>query len=230
MHGPAIAFRNVGIRFGGQDILKDISFAVKAGEIHAIVGPNGGGKTTLIRALLGQTPHEGQIDVGGGKEFIIGYAPQFLELDRNMPITVRDVLTIMNQRRPVFLGRSGANRPEQDAALERLGLKDKAKQLYGSLSGGERQRVLFAQALVPNPDLLIMDEPTSNMDEAGALLVESIVRELAKNGTTVMWVNHDWAQVRRVADTVTMISRVVTAHGTPETTIPALPGGQRIYA
>ena len=119
----------------------------------------------------------------------------------------------MQQRRPAFLGRSPVNRQAQDDMLERVGLAHQAKRLFGYLSGGERQRLLFAQALLPRPDLLIMDEPTSNMDLAGAQLVESMVAELAAQGVTILWVNHDWEQVSRVAHTASVINRRVQAHG-----------------
>lgn len=227
--GSAVKFRNVSVRLGGQNILDDISATVRKGEIHCIVGPNGGGKTTLVKSLLGQMPHLGEIAITGRPGLVIGYAPQSLDLDRSLPLTVRDVMRIMNQRRPVFFGGSKRNGPMLDAALERMGLGGKARKLFGLLSGGERQRLLFAQALVPAPDLLVMDEPTSNMDEEGTLLVERIVRELGAKGTTVIWINHDWDQVRRVADTVTGISRTVTFSGPPAKTVPA-PTAMRVLA
>jgi zinc transport system ATP-binding protein len=228
MRGPAVTFDNVRVRLGGQDILAGASFKIAKGEIHAIVGPNGGGKTTLIRALLGQLPYEGVITMEPPGPVVIGYAPQSIDLDRNMPVTTRDVMAMMNQRLPVFLGRARTSRAAQDAALERMGLSAKSKRMFGQLSGGERQRLLFAQALIPSPDLLIMDEPTSNMDEEGARLVERVVGELRAGGTTVIWINHDWDQVRRIADTVTGINRTVTLHGSPPDVIP--PSGKAAAA
>lgn len=219
--GPAIQFQNVDVHLGGQLVLSGVSFAVAAGDIHCIVGPNGGGKTTLVRALLGQVPYDGTIAVADGARPVIGYAPQSLDIDRTLPLTVRDVLAVMNQRRPAFLGRSRRYRAEQDAALERLGLGGKTKRLFGVLSGGERQRLFFAQALIPRPDLLIMDEPTSNMDAPGIALVEELVRELSGQGVTVLWINHDWDQVRRVARTATIVNRTVIAHGSPADILPA---------
>ncbi len=226
MSVPALRFREVDVRLGGEDVLSRVSFDVAKGEIHCIVGPNGGGKTTLIRALLGQVPHEGAIEWADSGT-VVGYAPQSLDLDRTMPLTVLDVMAIMNQRRPAFAGRSSRNRAAQDEAIARLGLAGKTRRLFGFLSGGERQRLLFAQALVPNPGILIMDEPTSNMDDDGARLVEGIVRELAAAGTTVLWVSHDWDQVRRVAATATFINRKVAWSGPPENALPAGPSPKR---
>jgi zinc transport system ATP-binding protein len=225
--GPAIEFGAVNVRLGGQDVLSEVTFAVAAGEIHCIVGPNGGGKTTLVRSLLGQVPYDGKITLDGNANPVIGYAPQSLDIDRTLPMTVLDVLAVMNQRRPAFLGRAGRYRSEQDAALDRLGLGQKTRRLFGVLSGGERQRLFFAQALVPRPDLLIMDEPTSNMDEPGVALVEGIVKEMSAQGITVLWINHDWDQVRRVAKTVTVVNRKVVAHGAPDQVLPAAGGARQ---
>ena len=213
MVGPSLHFSHVNLQLGAQDILSDVSLTLAGGQVHAIVGPNGGGKTSLVRALLGQMPFRGEISFDGVKKPRIGYAPQSLDLDRTLPFTVLDVLAVMQQRRPAFLGRSPVNRQEQDDMLERVGLAHQAKRLFGYLSGGERQRLLFAQALLPRPDLLIMDEPTSNMDLAGSQLVESMVAELAAQGVTILWVNHDWEQVSRVAQTASVINRRVQAHG-----------------
>lgn len=213
--GPAVAIRDLSVRLGGQPILEDVSLDIPAGSIHAIVGPNGGGKTTLVRAILGQMPCDGTVTFESDRKPVIGYVPQSLDLDRTMPLTVLDVLAVMNQRRPAFLGRSGRYRAEQDAALARVGLAGKERRLFGVLSGGERQRLLFAQALVPAPDLLVLDEPTSNMDEEGDRIIEGLVLELARDGVTVLWVNHDWDQVRRLASGVTVISRRVAGHGAP---------------
>ena len=213
MAGPSLHFRHVGVALGGQDILSDISFDLAAGAIHGLVGPNGGGKTTLIRALLGQAPFTGTIEIHSQREAVIGYAPQSLDLDRSLPFTVLDVLAVMNQRKPVFLGPSKRHARELEAILEKVGLASKARRLFGALSGGERQRLLLAQALLPAPDLLLLDEPTSNMDEAGARLVEGVVRELCAEGVTIVWISHDWDQLRRLASTATIISRKLVAHG-----------------
>ncbi len=211
MPGPSVRFRGVSVALGGQRILEGVTFDVAAGGVHCIVGPNGGGKTTLVRALLGQAPFTGQITLEGVKDPVIGYAPQSLDIDRSLPFTVLDALAVMNQRRPAFFGRARKDRAAQDSALKRVGLADKARSLFGVLSGGERQRILFAQALIPTPDLLIMDEPTANLDDEGSALIETMVKEISAAGTTVIWVNHDLDQVRRAAGAITSISRTAAA-------------------
>ncbi|NDA48353.1 MAG: ATP-binding cassette domain-containing protein, partial [Alphaproteobacteria bacterium] len=120
MVGPSLQFSHVSLQLGAQDILSDVSLTLAGGQVHAIVGPNGGGKTSLVRALLGQMPFTGEISIDGAHKPLIGYAPQSLDLDRTLPFTVLDVLAVMQQRRPAFLGRSSANRQEQDDLLERV--------------------------------------------------------------------------------------------------------------
>lgn len=221
MAGPAIIFQDVGLTLGGNEILTGISLRLDAGRIHAIVGPNGGGKTSLMLALLGQMPHSGTIRFeGGASPPRIGYAPQMLEFDRTLPLTVGDIMAVMTQGRPAFSGYSAARRAGWTAALDEVGLAGMVGRRFGALSGGERQRVLLAQALDPMPDLLVMDEPTANMDREGHGRTEAVVARLRAEGRTVLWVNHDWDQVRRVADTVTGIQRTILFHGRPAEVLP----------
>src|ERR1700754_197666 len=117
--GPAIVFDNVGLQLGGTPILEGVSFRIEAGALHCIVGPNGGGKTSLIRSLLGQMPHTGTIRREGTG--VTGYVPQAIDFDRHVPMTVSDVMALISQRRPAFLGTSKHHRASIEAALERMG-------------------------------------------------------------------------------------------------------------
>jgi zinc transport system ATP-binding protein len=164
MKGPTIEFDRVNLTLGATSILEDVTFTVRAATIHCIVGANGGGKTSLVRSLLGQMPHSGRITIQWAESRVIGYVPQTLDFDKSLPITVGDFMAMATQRMPVFLGVSKARRDEIDRTLERLGLNGKRKAKLGSLSGGERQRVLLAQALIPEPALLVLDEPTTGLD------------------------------------------------------------------
>jgi len=213
--GPAILFEDVGLDLGGVSILHDVSFRVEPGELACVVGPNGGGKTSLIRSLLGQMPHNGNIRFQTDGIVRTGYVPQFLEIDRTLPLTVTDVLSVMIQRKPAFFGVKGRNLERIESALTRSGFHGKRARKFGGLSGGERQRVLFAQALMPEPNLLILDEPTSNMDEAGARHIERIVRDMNAEGATVLWINHDLSQVKRVAQKIVVIDRTIVYCGSP---------------
>ncbi|WP_142847766.1 metal ABC transporter ATP-binding protein [Telmatospirillum sp. J64-1] len=217
MNGPAIAFEGVGLILGRTTVLEDLSLRIAAGSIHAVVGPNGGGKSSLVKSLLGQMPHRGTIrlDWRSDKPGVVAYVPQSLDFDSGLPMTVEDVLAILCQQRPAFLGPSRALVKQFDAALDRVGMADKRKRRFGALSGGERQRVLLAQALIPAPDLLILDEPMTALDEAGAQIFEELLLDLKDRGVTVLWVEHDLAQVRRLADRACGLNRHLLFDGPP---------------
>lgn len=225
--GPAIRFERVNLTLGGTRILEDVSFTVASGEIHCLIGPNGGGKTSLVRSLLGQMPHEGRIEIAWNDGTTIGYVPQALDFDKTLPVTVMDFMAIVCEKvRPAFVGASRVRRSEAEAALDRVGLAGKRKRKLGSLSGGERQRVLFAQALLPPPSLLVLDEPMTAMDEMGAGRFASLIKELAADGVTIVWIAHDLAQVRAMANTVTCLDRVVLKHGPPDEVLGSLDAAQ----
>ncbi|HUQ53956.1 MAG TPA: metal ABC transporter ATP-binding protein [Gammaproteobacteria bacterium] len=215
MQGPSIEFDRVNLTLGATSILQDVSFKVRAGTIHCIVGANGGGKTSLVRSLLGQMPHSGRINIEWHGSQVVGYVPQSLDFDKSLPITVLDFLAMTTQRRPVFLGVARARRLEIDKTLARLGLAGKLNAKLGSLSGGERQRVLLAQALIPEPALLVLDEPTTGLDVAGREVLERTIIEFVKAGGTAVWINHDITQVNEIADAMTYIDRKVLLDGVP---------------
>jgi zinc transport system ATP-binding protein len=215
MLGPSIQFADVNLTLGNTRILENVSFSIRGGTIHCIVGANGGGKTSLIRSLVGQMPHSGRIDIAWGEDRVTGYVPQALDFDKSLPITVLDFMAMTSQRRPVFLGVARSRRKLIESTLERMGLASKLKTKLGSLSGGERQRVLFAQAMIPEPALLILDEPMTGLDLSGKEILEGAIRDFARAGGTVVWINHDIVQVNEIADALTYINRKVLLDGAP---------------
>jgi zinc transport system ATP-binding protein len=215
LHGPSIRFERVSLALGNTEILRNIDFLIEAGTIHCIIGANGGGKTSLVRSMLGQMPHSGRIAIEWDDNRTIGYVPQALEFDKTLPVTVRDFMAMTCQRRPVFLGVARARRAQIDAALDRVGLAGKSAYKLGSLSGGERQRVLFAQALIPEPALLVLDEPMTGLDLAGKEILERAIAAFAARGGTVVWINHDIVQVNEIANALTYIDREVLLDGAP---------------
>ncbi|WP_460137027.1 metal ABC transporter ATP-binding protein [Pseudomonas sp. S1_E04] len=215
--GPTIEFDKVSLTLGRTMILDSVGFQVQPGSIHALVGPNGGGKSSLIKTLLGQTPHQGRLSLEWPTTpGTIGYVPQALEFDRGLPMTVDDFMAAMCQRRPAFLGVSKHYAAAIGDALERVGLQDKRKRRMGALSGGERQRVLLAQGLIPAPQLLVLDEPMSALDEAGIQVFERLLNDWRMAGVTVLWIEHDLEAVARLADRVTGLNRRVLFDATPD--------------
>lgn len=215
--GPTLAFDKVSLTLGRTVILDGVSFQVQPGSLHALVGPNGGGKSSLIKTLLGQTPHQGRLSLEWPTTpGTIGYVPQALEFDRGLPMTVDDFMAAMCQRRPAFLGLSRHYAAAIGDALERVGMQDKRKRRMGALSGGERQRVLLAQGLIPAPQLLVLDEPMSALDEAGIQVFERLLNDWRLAGITVLWIEHDLEAVGRLADRVTGLNRRVLFDATPK--------------
>ncbi len=223
MPGPAIHVRDLSLQLGASPVLTDLQFSIAGGALHCLIGPNGGGKTSTVRCLLGQMPHRGSIEFSwpGGTRGSIGYVPQLIEMEKTLPLTIDDFMTVISQNRPAFTGTRRSAKAAIDAALERVGLTARRRLMLGSLSGGERQRLLFAQALIPAPDLLVLDEPMTSLDEAGARLFEQLILEIHAGGATVLWINHDLEQVARLAQSVTVIDKRVLAHGATATTLTA---------
>ena len=215
-----IELDRVGVTAGSDVLLSDISFHIHCGQLTALVGPNGAGKTTLIRAILGQRPHTGQIRHvdAEGHNFPaprIGYVPQQLPFDREMPLTVRDLMAAALARRPVWLGVGKATGERVRQALAEINAEGLMDKRLGALSGGELQRVLLAMALNPLPDLLVLDEPVSGVDQNGLSLFLQTVLSLRKaHHMAILLVSHDWELVRRYADSVVLVQQKVLRVGT----------------
>ncbi|PXF57915.1 MAG: manganese ABC transporter ATP-binding protein [Deltaproteobacteria bacterium] len=219
--GPCISFERVGLRFGNTTILEDINFNVENGTIHCLIGPNGGGKTCLARSLLGQMPHTGRITINWPAGKVIGYVPQLLDFDHTLPITVDDFMAMICQDHPAFFGLKKKHHDAVTRSLAAVGMESLRKRQMGQLSGGERQRVLFAQALLPSPDLLILDEPMTGLDEVGSSLFEDMLIKLKNNGVTIFWIHHDLKQVKKMADFVTCVNRKILFSGSPADVLTA---------
>lgn len=206
--------RDLHVQLGGQTILDRINIDVRQGTIHAVLGPNGAGKTTLIRCLTGSLPYKGVIRYRLFNKGRIGYVPQLLEFDHTLPLTVADFLLIMMQKKPVLFRRSKAIRQEIIACLRKTTSEHLADRLIGGLSGGELRRVLLAQALTPTPEILLLDEPASNIDEVGARAFEQTLIELRdEQGIAIILVGHDLATISRISDQVTGINGKITWSG-----------------
>ena len=214
--------KDIQVYYGAIHAIKGVSFEVNEGEIVTLIGANGAGKTTLIRALLGQVEYKGVIrhlttDGRPAADVRTGYVPQQLEFDRSSPVTVTDFMAASLSRRPVFLGVSKKTREKVMGALARTHCEKLCRRPLGALSGGELQRVLLALALTPQPDLLILDEPVSGVDQNGLESFYQTVDELKRtNHMAILLVSHDLDVVRRYADRVVLMQGTVVRQGDPE--------------
>ena len=199
-----------------RPLLADVSLSVGRGSVHLLVGPNGAGKSTLFAAILGRTEFSGSIRFRWRATGRIGYLPQSFSVDRTLPLTVGEFLCLPRRRRPVCFGIGRGGRRRAEALLARVGLAGFARRPLGALSGGELQRVLLANAIDPSPELLLLDEPASGLDDTAQRQFEVVLVALARaSGTGVLMVSHDLAQVRRLADHVTLLDRGVHRSGPP---------------
>jgi zinc transport system ATP-binding protein len=213
---PLVEIDAVSVRLHGEAILDRVSLKVERGTAHVVVGRNGAGKSTLVRAILGQAAFEGRIVMHWRGNGSIGYVPQSFPIDPTLPVTVSDFLALTRQRRPVALGIGAATARRIADLLARVGMSGMERRPLAVLSGGELRRVLLAHALDPEPELLILDEPGSGLDEASARwLEETLIATRDARRTTILMISHDHDRVRRIADRVTVLDRSVVADGPP---------------
>ena len=212
-----LSVKDCSVTLGGSRVLAGVTWEVKPGTLHALIGPNGAGKTTLIRCIMGGMPHLGEIRFRFQRDGRIGYVPQLLEFDHTLPITVGDFLTIMLKNKPIFIGKGKKVRKRAVETLKLTESDHLIDRLIGGLSGGELRRVLLAQALIPLPELLILDEAASNVDEFGARIFEDLLLRLKEeHSLTILMVSHDLSMIRRTADWVTGINRTVIFDGSAQ--------------
>jgi zinc transport system ATP-binding protein len=202
-----VKLRDVHVTLGGKEILRGVDVDLLKGRVTALIGLNGSGKTTLLRAILKEVPYDGRIDFSCGHDHThptpehVGYVPQKLTVDANLPLTVADLLTLALERRPLFLGVRRRTRALLEAMLKRV---DTAPELLDRfverLSGGELQRVLLALALQPSPELLLLDEPASGIDFMHVVKFYELLSELNRStGMTIVLVSHELSVVSRHA-------------------------------
>jgi zinc transport system ATP-binding protein len=206
-----VRFSHVCFSYGHEEVLCDIDFAIEERWFVGIVGPNGGGKTTLLRLALGlERPAGGTVrlldDTPASNRGRVGYVMQHQKFDERFPISVLDVVLMgLSKRRTIgFFGKREATIALE--ALEQVGIADLARRSFAQLSGGQRQRALVAQALVGKPRLLMLDEPTANIDSEGEAAIHELLRNLAGE-RTIMMVSHNINTVLDCATHVLCVNR-----------------------
>ena len=169
----------------GRDALRDVTFAADAGQIVGVLGPNGGGKTTLFRALLGELPiRRGEVTLPGR----LAYVPQTERARLDFPVSAYDVVLMgAYGRTPWFRRVARSDRDAARAALARVGLTEQADESFGALSGGQRQRILIARALATRPNLLLLDEPTAGVDPETEAAIIEVLHALCEQERIAIW-------------------------------------------
>ena len=217
-----IKANHIGVKFGNDEILKDINLHIHCKELTVIIGRNGAGKSTLLRALLGEIKHTGNIEFMDTKENVsrhlrMGYVPQSINIEKHMPTTVYDLFASFISKVPVWLKvdkRAERKIKESLAKFEAEALIHKS---IGDLSGGELQRVLLAISIFNEPNLLILDEPISGIDNNGIQIFFEYINKLKKeHDMSIILVSHDFDLVKKYADRVILIDKTILKEGTPE--------------
>ncbi len=213
---------NFGVTKGSICILENVNIHIHCGELTAIIGPNGAGKSTLLKALLGDVPHTGELRYLNSKgdrssQPLIGYVPQKLSFDSGTPTSVLDLFIAGGSNIPAWLFRPRNAKKRAIEGLKKVKAEHLIDRKLGALSGGELQRVLLALALDPIPNLLLLDEPESGIDQGGLELFYNTVSELRRNyDLSIILVSHDLELVSKYADRVVMLNRTVISSGTPQ--------------
>jgi ABC-type Mn2+/Zn2+ transport system ATPase subunit len=202
----------------GVDALSGVTFAARPGEVVAVLGPNGGGKSTLFRALLGELPYRrGSVELPGRP----AYVPQTQRARLDFPVSALDVALMgAYGRTPWFRRLARDDRAAAGRALARLGLEEQAGERFGALSGGQRQRVLIARALVQDAPVLLLDEPLSGVDVPSAARIEALFEELRGEGRVLLVATHD-ARQARAWQRVLCLNHAQIAFGAPADVLTA---------
>ena len=214
---PLVSVQSISYNYNSEVVLENVSFNVEEGDFLGIIGPNGAGKTTLFKCILGLlNTYSGRItvlneDIKKNKKIFtkIGYIPQKKSIDQKFPLTVEELVSLSLTRK------TSMNVVYE--ILKQVGLYNMKNKLIGQLSGGQQQRVLIAKALVNNPILLMLDEPTNELDQKSQNDFYFLLKELnEKNKITIMWTSHDMNAVNKYANKVSCINKRMFFHGDKE--------------
>jgi zinc transport system ATP-binding protein len=221
---PLVQIRDLSVSLGGHQILRRVNADIARGKVTALIGLNGCGKTTLLRAIVGEYQYRGEVKYHCGHDHSrprpenVGYVPQRLSVDARLPLTIRDLFGLALSRRPLFLGIPRWVSDRAGALLDRVGMPGMLDRPIDGLSGGQLQRVLLALALDPSPELLLLDEPAAGIDfKDQKKFYDLITRINQEMGLTVVLVSHDLNMVNAHAHHVLCLKEgAIACQGPPE--------------
>ena len=219
-----LALRLEGVSFAyghAPAVLRDVDLEVQRGEFVAIAGPNGGGKTTLVRLVVGlEQPTAGRVELMVRK---VGYLPQRTQAGIDAPVTVRELVTTGRASRTRLLGPlSAADRVSVEEAIDRVGLSSSADRRLTTLSGGQQQRAFIAKALAADPELLVLDEPTTGVDVEAQDAIASLLQRLRSElEMTILYVSHEFGAVERFVERIVLVRGGIVFDG-PPTDLPGV--------
>lgn len=213
---PLISLKNVSVQYESTTALEDVSLDIYPDDFLGIIGPNGGGKTTLVKAILGNIPHSGRVlytpTLSERGHRLIGYLPQLSEFDRSFPVSVIEVVMSGLQAEKGLLKRYTANdRKRAMGLLEMAGVADIAERQISEISGGQMQRALLCRAVILEPKLLILDEPTNFVDNQFENELYTLLKQLNERMAIVM-VSHDIGTITSVVKSIVCVNRTVHRH------------------
>ena len=217
-----IKIKNLGVIIGGQRILEDINLHIHCGTLTAIIGKNGAGKSTLIRAILNDIPHEGKIEFKDSENvqmqrLRIGYVPQYLNVEKHTPVSVYDMIASYQSDFPVFFKKNKKVYEKIKDSLRIFEAESLIDKQVCNLSGGELQRVLLSMAVMDEPNLLLLDEPVSGIDQNGMEIFYKRMEYLKEHfDLAVILISHDLDYVKKYADHVVLLDERILAQGTPK--------------
>lgn len=221
----AISIRGLCFSYGGPPVLKDVNLTIGSGTFACVIGPNGGGKSTLLKLILGLlSPDQGEIRVLGQSPIrarpSIGYVPQHPRFDPQFPIRAIEVVSLGRLGKRLAFRLSREDRRRSEESLDRVGLWGERNTQFAQLSGGQRQRVLIARALVTDPQILLMDEPTAGLDLHVEGRLQNLLKELRRT-LTIVTVSHDLGFASDLVDSAICVNRTAIEHPTLDLT-PAM--------
>ncbi|MFP4515085.1 MAG: metal ABC transporter ATP-binding protein [Parcubacteria group bacterium] len=216
MKDKALEIKNLSVNLAGINVLQNINFSLDKGEVAALVGPNGAGKSTLIKAVLGLVSYKGEIKILGRgtkakSSYKVGYVPQYFSFDLEFPLTVNEFLSFNPKSK---------DEKDIDKALKEVEMFQYKDKKLAKLSGGQKQRVLIAQAILSDPELLFLDEPTTGIDASGEKGFYEIIEHLNKvHGTTIIMSSHELSMIYKYADKVICLNQEMYCSGNPSKAI-----------